>query len=78
MAFSLVSSKRSYKPIKYGDGYSKTEFTFDRSINESEFIAFLKDNNFKFIPKTTWYMDYTTVSGNGNTWEYTLVRVYTD
>lgn len=74
----VVNKTEEHKPIHYGDGFDKTNFTFNREVSEEEFLAFLKENNYRISPKAEWYNDYTKIEGSGNTWSYIWVRVYTD
>lgn len=75
---TVVSKKRSDKPINYGNGYLRYEFTFNRECSEEEFIEFLKANNHIIHAASGWWDDYSEITGSGNTWTYTWVRAYTD
>ena len=74
----VVSENKKYKHIKYGDGFDKTEFVFNRDITEEEFIEYLKVNGYRISPFDKWYNDYSKIEGEGNKWVYTWVLVYTD
>ena len=76
--FKVVDEKTSHEGINYSDGYTQTEFTFDRDITEAEFRAFCESKNMRMKPKGAWYEDYCEISGSGKTWTHRWVNVYTD
>lgn len=73
-----IDVQKSFKHINYSDGYDKTYFTFNRSISEEEFIAYLNAIKYQIKPFEVWYNNYSKIEGSGNTWIYTWVLVYTD
>lgn len=77
-AIEVVDKKRSHKPINYGNGYDKTEFTFNREITEDEFLEFLKENKYRLHEAEGWWDNHHKIEGKGTKWTYTWVLAYTD
>lgn len=74
----VVSKKKSSRSINYGDGYDKTIFVFNRPCSKEDFISFLNDHNYKLHEADGWWDNHSKIEGNGDTWTYSWVFVYTD
>ncbi|MCM1232597.1 MAG: hypothetical protein NC489_20930 [Ruminococcus flavefaciens] len=74
----VVDKATSYKGINYGDGYDKTEFTFNREITEEEFMTFLLANKYRIHNADGWWDNHSKIEGSGAKWTYTWVLAYTD
>lgn len=76
---TVIIVTNDYKPIRYGDGYDKHEFVFNRNITEEEFYDFLNTNNYNLHSNPVgWWDDYSKIEGCDNKWTYTWIRRYTD
>lgn len=72
--FCAINSKMERQNRAYMDDKTETTFAFSRSITKEEFISFLNVMGYEMKEPGAWYENYSTVSGNGNTWTYTWVR----
>ena len=71
------------KMINYGDGYSITYCTFNKSVQEDEVRDWLKKHGRVYKPGNSvpWYEDYVDLKPahtDGTKWEIKRIRRYTD
>lgn len=77
---SVEILEKEYKPIHYGNGYSKYVFKFNRILSQKEFEAWLRVNHYLVKYDHAWYEDYCKIQQRdiGDEWEYTHILAYTD
>ena len=77
-ALNVLNKAFTSKPIKFGNGYDRTTFTFNRDITKDEFVKFLEDRKYTMHYPEGWWDDHSEITGSKNKWAYTWVKVYTD
>lgn len=52
----LIDKRHTYMPVRYGDGYSDTEYYFDTDVSKEEFVNFCMENSLPLERKSgDWY-----------------------
>ena len=78
-----INTRREYKGINYGDGYTRYTYTFPegQTLTEDEFKAFLIRNEKCLYPSpadSDWWEDDYSVTRSGAKWVYEITHKYTD